>query len=244
MRIAILSDIHGNGTAFRAVVADVKQVSPDLILHGGDLSHGGSSPVEVLDQIRELGWQGVLGNTDEMLYRPESLEAVAAQSTAPATLWNAIREMADFTCDRLGEERLSWLRALPMIEHRPLLALMHATPLSPWRAPSDEASDSELESAYRALGAPVVVYGHIHRPYVRRIPTPELRELVVANSGSVGLPYDRDWRATYLLVDSGIPLIRRVEYDRQAELEALSACGLPHADWVQRMLRSAAPAMP
>jgi len=64
MRIAVVSDIHGNLTALEAVLADLEQTSPDLALHGGDLADGGSSPIEVVDRIRDLGWQGVMGNTD------------------------------------------------------------------------------------------------------------------------------------------------------------------------------------
>jgi 3',5'-cyclic AMP phosphodiesterase CpdA len=78
MRIAIVSDIHGNRTAFEAVLADLRQTAPDLILHGGDLADNGSSPVEIVDRIRTLGWQGVVGNTDEMLFDPESLARFAA----------------------------------------------------------------------------------------------------------------------------------------------------------------------
>jgi 3',5'-cyclic AMP phosphodiesterase CpdA len=74
MRVAILSDIDGNRTAFEAVLADLRQTSPDLILHGGDLADTGASPAEIVDRIRDLGWQGVVGNTDKMLFRPESLE--------------------------------------------------------------------------------------------------------------------------------------------------------------------------
>ena len=44
MRVAIVSDIHGNPTAFDAVLADLRETAPDLIFHGGDLAHGGSSP--------------------------------------------------------------------------------------------------------------------------------------------------------------------------------------------------------
>jgi len=60
--LAIVSDIHGNRTALEAVVADLRQTSPDLILDGGDLADGGASPVEIVDCIRDLGWQGVVGN--------------------------------------------------------------------------------------------------------------------------------------------------------------------------------------
>src|ERR1700674_3028194 len=97
MRIAIVSDIHGNRTAFEAVLADLRQTSPDLILHGGDLADGGANPTGIVDRIRELGWQGVIGNTDEMLSSSESLEEFASQSSAPPSLWAAVREMAAWT---------------------------------------------------------------------------------------------------------------------------------------------------
>lgn len=73
MRIAIVSDIHGNLTALDAVLADLRSVAPDMVLHGGDLAHGGGRPAEVVDRIRELGWEGICGNTDEMLWTLESL---------------------------------------------------------------------------------------------------------------------------------------------------------------------------
>ena len=80
MRIAVVSDIHGNRTAFEAILADLRKTSPDLVFHGGDLTDSGSSPVEIVDHIRDLGWQGVVGNTDEMLFRPDSLTEFAKQS--------------------------------------------------------------------------------------------------------------------------------------------------------------------
>jgi predicted phosphodiesterase len=86
VRIAFVSDIHGNRTAFEAVLADLRETSPDLVLHGGDLADSGSSPTEIVDRIRDLGWNGLLGNTDEMHSRPESLEEFASQSSAPPSL--------------------------------------------------------------------------------------------------------------------------------------------------------------
>src|ERR1700733_1651181 len=80
VRVAIVSDLHGNLTAFEAVLADLQKTSPDLIFHGGDLADGGASPVEVIDRIRDLGWQGVVGNTDELLFDPKSLSEFARLS--------------------------------------------------------------------------------------------------------------------------------------------------------------------
>jgi predicted phosphodiesterase len=251
VRIAIVSDIHGNRAAFEAVLADLRFTSPDLILHGGDLAQGGSSPADIVDRIRDLGWQGVLGNTDEMLFRPESLAEFASQLPNLKHMWDAIAEMAAAGRETLGEERLAWLSALPRIQIHGSMALVHASPESLWRAPAPEATDAELVSVYSPLGRPIAIYGHIHRSYVRRVSGGIGSELTVANTGSVSLSYDGDRRAAYLLVDNSRrvldesgPEIRRVEYDVDAELKALAACGLPHSDWIAKTLGSARPQMP
>jgi predicted phosphodiesterase len=239
MRIAIVSDIHGNRTAFEAVLADLRQTAPDLVLHGGDLPHGGASPAEIVDRIRDLGWPGVLGNTDEMLFRPESLEEFAKQSSAPTSLWTAIREMAAATREALGQNRIAWLRGLPRIWVHGPVGLVHASPESTWHAPAPEASDAQLQSVYGLLGQPIAVYGHIHRSYIRSV-----AGMVVANTGSVSLSYDGDRRAAYLVIDDSKPAIRRVEYDVDKEIKTLGECGFPHADWTAKMLASARAQMP
>jgi predicted phosphodiesterase len=240
MRIAIVSDIHGNRTAFEAALADLRQTSPDLILHGGDLADCGSSPVEIVDRIRDFGWHGVMGNTDEMLVRPESMEEFASRSSASPSLWAAIRRMAEATRNTLGEERLTWLGGLPAVQTQAPLALVHASPDNCWLVPKSEATD-ELQAVYGPLGQPLVAHGHTHRPSVRSLPG--LPEFLV-DTGSVGLSYDGDPRAAYLLVTNGIPLIQRVAYDIDKELEALSFSGLPYADWIAIMLRTSSPQLP
>jgi diadenosine tetraphosphatase ApaH/serine/threonine PP2A family protein phosphatase len=150
-----------------------------------------------------------------------------------------IEEMAVATREALGEERLDWLRGLPRNQIHAPMALIHASPESLWSAPAPEATDAELESVYGSLAQPIAIYGHIHRSYIRSV-----SGMIVANTGSVGLPYDGDRRAAYLLLDDSKPAIRRVEYDVDRELKALSVCGLPHADWVAKILESASPQMP
>jgi predicted phosphodiesterase len=239
MRIAIVSDTHGNRTAFEAVLADLRHTSPDLILHGGDLAASGANPAEIVDRIRDLGWQGVVGNTDEMLFMPEVLKENGNPSPELQPLFAAIQVMATATCEALGEERLAWLRGLPRIQIHGPMALVHASPESRWKAPMPTASDAELESVYRPLGQPIAVYAHIHRSYIRSV-----SGMIVANTGSVSLSHDGDRRAAYLLLDDSQPAIRRVEYDIDSELEALSGCCLPHADWVAKILESGCFQMP
>ena len=141
--------------------------------------------------------------------------------------------MAAATREALGDERLAWLRGLPRLQTHGPMALVHASPESPWRAPVPEASDAELESVYGSLGRPIAVYGHIHRPYIRSV-----SGMIVANTGSVGLSYDGDRRAAYLLLDDSTPAIRRVEYDVDRELEALSAPAFPTPIGLRRCSRA------
>ncbi len=241
MRVAILSDIHGNLTAFEAVLADLRAPAPDLVLHAGDLADGGARPVEIIDQIRALGWTGVMGNGDEMLSRPEALEHFALQSAAPPALWDAVRQMAAATRAALGPERLSWLGQLPLVLTQPDFAVVHASPHTCWKAPSAHATDADLDILYSSLGRPIVVFGHTHLPAIRPM---QGRVTLLINTGSVGLPYDGDLRASYVLLDEGTPSIRRVAWNVEREVQALATSGLPNAAWVARMLRSASPQMP
>lgn len=239
MRLAVISDIHGNLTAFEAVIADLRETSPDLILHGGDLAAGGARPAEIVDRVRTLGWNGVLGNTDEMLFRPESLTEFAVRAPHLRKLFDAIAEMAAFTREALGAESIAWLRTLPMTQSIGTVAVVHASTENTWVSPGPSATDDELDAAFQPLRGSVVVYAHIHQPFVRRI-----GERIIANTGSVSLSYDGDPRASYLLVDEGSVTIRRVDYLLAAEVAALKTSGLPHADWVAQTLRQASFVMP
>ena len=249
MRIAVVSDIHGNRTAFEAVLAHLKLTSPDIVFHGGDLADAGASPIEIVDWVRDLGWPGVAGNTDEMLFRPESLREFAGPRPHLQSMFQVIEEMAAATRESLGEERLAWLSCLPHSQAYGPMALVHASPENLWIAPTPEVSDDELEAVFGPLGKPIALYAHIHRPFVRRLADAQGDTgRIVANTGSVGLSYDGDRRASYLLLDvSGplaVPEIQRVEYDVAAEIRAISQCSLPHADWIAKALESGLPQMP
>src|SRR5258708_36068217 len=84
MRIAIVSDVHGNLLALEAVLADLAEVRPNMVVHGGDLALAGPRPAEVVDRLRELGWPGVLGNTDTVLAGEEAIPEPAPAFVATA----------------------------------------------------------------------------------------------------------------------------------------------------------------
>ncbi len=238
MRIAIISDIHGNLTALDAVLADLRQQKPDVVYHGGDLPYGGSNPAEVIDCVVQEGWKGVLGNTDEMLWDSSARPALEASAPKLKPLFKVLFELCGpATTQMIGPSRMAWLRALPAElryenQGHENLALMHASPSNLWRAPMDTADDAELESTYGQLGAEIIVYCHIHRPFVRKVGS-----MTVCNTGSVGAPYDGDPRASYLLIDDGSPAIRRVAYDVEKEVGRLLASDYPYKEWIAEMRR-------
>jgi len=217
MKVAIVSDLHGNLVALDAVLADLERVRPDLVVQGGDLAFNGPRPAECIDRIRELGWPGVIGNMDR---------ALATHQHEPRVGWAA---------DRLGPERTAWLQALPM-EWREEndVAVVHAVPGDLWKGIQPDTDDGELRAIYGPLGARIAVYGHIHRPYVRPI-----GDLTVANTGSVGLPMDGITRASYLVIDGGRPEIRRVDHDVERSVADVLASGLPDAELVANLYRNA-----
>jgi putative phosphoesterase len=232
IRIAIVSDIHGSLAALEAVRTDLKRQSPDLVLHGGDVAVNGPNPAEVVDEIRELGWPGVVGNTDEILWRPEQYVEQQARMPKLHPLLSVLFEATGpATAELLGAERIQWLRSLPRNWHNESLFLLHARPGDLWRAPTPTDSDEDLTNAYGGLGAPTVVYCHIHRPFVRTIGS-----LTIANAGSAGLPWDGDPRASYLLIDAQVS-IRRIEYDVGRDIAELGTRKYPHAPWLGEMRR-------
>lgn len=228
MKLAIVSDVHGNLAALEAVIEDVGSVKPDLVVHGGDLAVNGPHPAECVDRIRELGWPGIAGNTDLALWTlPETLRE---------SVVNTFRVLAAATTDLLGAERVAWLKTLLLEWHDgDRVALVHAVPGDTWKGVLPGTSDAELQEIYDPLGAEVAVYCHIHRPYIRK-----LDRFTVANSGSVGLPWDGDARSSYLLIENGQPVVRRVVYDVERHIADLEHSAYPSSQWLIQQARTAA----
>jgi len=232
LRIAIVSDVHGSLAALEAVCADLKNQSPDLVLHGGDLAVNGPNPVEVIEAIRDFGWPGVLGNTDEILWSGEQHAEQRARMPKLHPLLNLLFEhTGPATAELLGDNHIQWLRSLPRNWSNDRLFLLHAIPGDLWRAPRPEEGDQGLIDIYGGLERQVVVYCHIHRPYVRIMDS-----LTVANAGSVGLSWDADPRASYLLVDETVSVVR-VEYDVERDARELVRRDYPYSAWLGEMRR-------
>lgn len=233
MRIAVVSDIHGNLTALEAVIADLRETAPDIVIHGGDLVGGGPRPAEVVDRIRALDWPGVYGNTDEMLWKPHRVSEVLHAPQVRRIAHLLLDHTIPATLHALGDARLAWMRTLPLRHVLDDLTIVHAGPDDVWQSTSVAATDEELATVFGALNARRVVYGHLHVPFVRR-----LTSMTVVNSGAVGQPFDGDPRAAYALLDEEGVHIRRVFYDVEAEVRLLSSAQDPFAPSMIQTLRS------
>src|SRR5437588_755040 len=141
VKLAIVSDVHGNLAALDAVQDDLDAVHPDFVVHGGDLVLNGPRPAECLDRIRELHWPGIAGNTDEALW--------TLPDTLPENTIRTFEVLVAATVSLLGEERLTWLRALPLgWRDGRRLALVHAVPGDSWRGVLPDATDEDLGAVY------------------------------------------------------------------------------------------------
>lgn len=210
MRTAVVADVHGNLEALKAVIADIEAIRPDAVIHGGDLGFNGSHPSECIDLIRQLGWPGVKGNTDDLL------------AGATAQMSEALLKVGEIERELIGEERCAWLGALPIEHHGQGFAVVHAAPGDIWKIVPKDSTDAQLHEVFGALGVPLAVYGHIHEPFVRF-----QWEITVANTGSVGMPFDGDPRASYLLITDGEAEVRRVPYDVEKAIADVEKSGLP-----------------
>lgn len=234
MRLAVLSDIHGNLTALEAIITDLKEIGPDIVVTAGDLVVNGSAPADVLDLVRGLCWPSIQGNTDEMLWRPDMLDELNRRHAERHGLRRMLFQyMAPATTSALGSERVGWLRTLPLQWTSDQCAVIHAAPDNLWRAPLADATDKELDDTYGSLRKRIVVYGHIHHGFVR-----PLGSHVVANCGSVSLSYDGDPRASYAIVDDHGIVLRRVAYDIDREITRLKQSKYPFADWLATILKT------
>jgi putative phosphoesterase len=194
--VAALYDIHGNLAALEAVLAEV----PDdaTIVVGGDVCAGGEQPSETLTRLRELGnrvaW--VRGNADRELF--------------PGEVGLAPPDVVDKARSRLTEEEIAFLHELPTTQRIGDVLYCHASPRNDIDIFTERTPEERIADLFEGLDVSAVVCGHTHTQYERTV-----AGVRVVNAGSVGMPYEEEPGA-YWLLDL---LHRRTPYDG-AELQA------------------------
>lgn len=235
MRLALISDIHGNSIALDAVLADIEAfggVDEYWVL--GDLVALGPDPVGVLERLHELGAaRFVRGNTDR--YTTDAGRPWASVDEAFGTVENLLQlegSMAFAQGAAVASGHLEWLASLPVEQRTELpdgtrLLAVHA---SPGRDDGDgvtpERPEDELVAMFDDCEADLVVVGHTHVVVDR-----EVAGVRVVNPGSVSNPPAPDLRARYAIVDAADERyeldLRAVDYDREAVIDQLEAVRHP-----------------
>jgi putative phosphoesterase len=230
VRIAALSDVHGNLPALEAVHKAVNAARPDYVAICGDLVFNGPDPAGTLALIQELQRAGAfvtLGNTDV---------AVADGDFTAAFPWytegapDSVKVAAEWARDEIGDEGVDFLRRLPS-ERRlrvgdDLVLFCHASPGSLTDGLSADLDPVVTIDRVSGTDAKIIVCGHTHLPEVR-----EFGWRTIVNAGSAGYVFDGDPTASWALIeidDDGVRAeIHRTNYDFMAASDAVSARGLP-----------------
>jgi predicted phosphodiesterase len=244
MRIAVLADIHANLLALEAVISDLEIVQPDQVIVAGDFQNRGPAPKEVYERLRKLDWPLLRGNHEDYVIEqsespPEQAHAVDLYAWQPAR----------WTAEKIPET-IPFLRTLPISiqlsgPDDSFVCVAHGSPRSNAEGFFPSTGDAK---ALAMLGQPlpkVLCCGHTHIPLQKQIgPT------CVFNVGSVGFPFDGDFRAAYGVLDWNgdrwSTELRRVTYAVEAVAASLSSPefheGLgPMAKIIQRELTTARP---
>lgn len=220
MRILIVSDIHSNWPALRAI-----DEAYDVCVCLGDLVDYGLEPAACIDWVRQRAQHWVRGNHDHGVAQ----NVVVTAKRGFKYLTSVTRTL---TRERLGADDLRWLGRLPVTRTLTLdglrILLVHATP----RDPLDEYAPGEMDVWSRRLDrveADVVCVGHTHQPFVLDIGNQR-----VVNPGSVGLPRDGDPRGSYAVLENRQVTLKRFEYPVEETIKVIADSTLP--DQAKEML--------
>ena len=237
MKMAFISDIHGNAIALDAVLKDIEKQGMDKIYVLGDICYRGPEPKRSLDLVRSLHTEVIKGNADEWVVRGVREGEVADKVLE---LMNLERQ---WIVEQLEPSDIDYLENLPAQLNLTIedvgISAFHATPTSLFDIVLPNGDDNQIEtSLMQAQNAQVFVYAHIHKPYIRY-----LNGKVIINIGSVGLPFDGLAKASYGLVeveDGHIKTsIRRVNYDIESVVAMYHEVQYPNAEMMSKVIRTA-----
>jgi putative phosphoesterase len=221
VKLAIISDVHGNMDALRAVMDDAEDQGVTGFLNLGDMVGIGPHPDEVVKALSGDRVVSVIGNIDLKVLESSRVSAKPrTRSTKGAIMAAAARD--------LSQESLDMIADLPpeirLEVNGQRILMVHASPADPDEHLGPETPDSRLRKLANMADADIVMIGHSHQPFCRRA-----SGTMFLNPGSVGRPIDWDPRASYAVLDTGdmTTELRRVEYDYDATAEAMRAKGFP-----------------
>jgi len=234
--------MHGNAVAFRAALADVERVEPDLIVSLGDTVQGGPQPCECLEILRELGCPCVYGNSDHFVL---TLDLGNEAEEVGEERARELVEVGRWSQQQLGADGLDFLRSFqPTVEvdlDGTRLVCSHATPTS-----NEDVVLPETPPERIPVEGGVVASGHVHLQWLRRV-----RGALWLCVGSVGLVYEHQEQmaetpflpyseyAVLTAQDGRVDVeFRRIGFDVAELLDAARAAAFPDVErWAGKWQR-------
>lgn len=239
VKLAIISDIHGNHDAFDAVLEDIAAVGVEGIFSLGDNIGYGGEPDRVIQTLTARGIPSVIGNHELAVRDPEQLEWFNPQA----------RKALERTLELLSAESLQVIATFPDWRIVDGVRLVHGFPPDSPLLYQFQISESERNDIMADMDETVCFIGHTHYPDIlvwdgedsRRIDLargvfplefPGASHRYVINVGSVGQPRDGDNNAKYVVYcpDAGTAELRHVPYDVESAVEKILNAGLPAAN--------------
>ena len=220
MSVAALYDIHANLPALEAVLAEVDEARPDVVLVGGDVVTG-PFPSETLERLNALrdGAYFIRGNADRVLVEDVG-EATGPSPWPERQAWTSAQLTDD---QRRLLARLAHTAALEVDGLGDVL-FCHGSPRSDEEIVTRATSPERLSEILSGVEQRVVVCGHTHVQFDRLI-----GGLRLVNAGSVGMPYEDEPGAYWALLGPDVEL-RRTEYDLERAAVAIRTTDFPGAD--------------
>lgn len=237
MRVAFISDIHGNFTALEAVLADIQSQKVDQVICLGDVTTLGPQPKEVLDTLKNLNCIFIKGNHDSALLDPSrAAEYEIASHLIPDLLW-CQSIMSEDELDFIDSFRENYELVFP---NQVKVFCFHGSPLTSTDLLQSTTPSDVLDEYFKGQSATIFIGGHSHIQMHRRY-----GNKLILNSGSVGnafefafspgvIPKLLPWAEYAILSQSENNLdvdLRRVYYDTEKLKEAVNKSELPGSAW-------------
>lgn len=233
MKIAIISDIHGNFEALNSVHADIRQNDVDSMVCLGDMLGYGPEPEAVVDFMVEKSVAGVVGNHELAVLEDARLEEMSDDARASVLITRRLVSAAT----------LAFIKKLPHYAIMDDMRFVHGMPPDCTTTYLHWVGDGEIAVRMNSVAQRMIFVGHTHRPigyfldetdldviFLKEGKTRLCREgRYILNVGSVGQPRDGDPHAKYVIYDTVANEVdlRYVAYDIRKTADRIIALGFP-----------------
>lgn len=224
MKIALISDIHGNHNALKRVLSAIDCLGVSLVLCAGDLVSYGGGDNEVISLLHERMVPCVAGNYDYAV----AWDLPTASNKPSSIQTEPLKQAAlDWSKRNTSNNSKQFLRALPWRQQfhfgDKTLVMMHAGPgsLFDWYTPENEETLNQLADSVQS---DFIILGHTHKPFLYKT-----HSTTIVNPGAVGRSLDGDVRAVFAVLDMETEEadFHRVEYDINETVQMIRASGMP-----------------